>query len=294
MTLPSFVIIGAMKCATSTLASQLAAQPGVFVSDPKEPNFFSDDEVYARGTGWYVSLFESAAEGDLVGEASTHYTKLPTHPKAAERLREHLPDAKLVYVMRHPIDRLVSQYVHEWSQKLVGGPIDDAVRANEWMIDYGRYAMQLEPWLEAFGPDRVLPVFAERMRAEPQSVLERVCTFLGYVGTPEWRELGDQNVSAARTRKSALRDAVVDAPGLKQLRRTLVPKTLRTRVRSLWQMKERPVLGEQLRAELESVYDEDLGRLGRLLGLAAGGLTCASFARVAAARDYGFAAEVAR
>ena len=105
--LPSFVIIGAMKCATTTLAEQLGAQPGVFISDPKEPNFFSDDAVFRRGMNWYASLFDSAESGAMLGEASTHYTKLPTHPKACERMLAALPDAKLIYVMRHPVDRIL-------------------------------------------------------------------------------------------------------------------------------------------------------------------------------------------
>src|SRR5690606_7778793 len=62
MTLPNFVVIGAMKSATTTLAMQLAAQEGVFVSDPKEPNFFSNDEIYSKGMSWYESLF-AGAEG---------------------------------------------------------------------------------------------------------------------------------------------------------------------------------------------------------------------------------------
>ena len=62
MPLPDFVIIGAMKCGTSTLAAQLGAQDGVFMTTPKEPNFFSDDAVFAQGLPWYESLFEAAAE----------------------------------------------------------------------------------------------------------------------------------------------------------------------------------------------------------------------------------------
>ena len=77
---PDLIIIGAMKCATSTLHDQLARQPGLFMSVPKEPNFFSDDAQYARGFAWYTSLFADARPGTIRGESSTHYTKLPTLP----------------------------------------------------------------------------------------------------------------------------------------------------------------------------------------------------------------------
>ncbi|HTO70120.1 MAG TPA: sulfotransferase, partial [Myxococcota bacterium] len=80
MRLPDFAIIGAMKCGTSTLHEQLALRSGFFMSRPKEPNFFSDDDQYARGVGWYAGLFAGAAPGQLCGESSTHYTKLPTYP----------------------------------------------------------------------------------------------------------------------------------------------------------------------------------------------------------------------
>ncbi len=91
---PDFIIIGAMKCGTSTLYEQLAAQPGVFMCTPKEPNFFSDDRIYANGLDWYRGLFAPAPAGALCGEASTHYTKLPTHPATLERLVDARAPAK--------------------------------------------------------------------------------------------------------------------------------------------------------------------------------------------------------
>ena len=166
---PDFLIIGAMKCATSTLHDRLAQQPGVFMSEPKEPCFFSDDDVYAKGVDWYADLFVAAEASDLKGESSTHYTKLPTHPRTVERCAELLPPEsglKLIYVMRDPIDRVVSQYIHEWTMRLTDAPIDRAVDELPILVDYSRYAMQLTPWFEAYGKDRVLPVFFERL---PQS-----------------------------------------------------------------------------------------------------------------------------
>lgn len=286
MTLPDFAVIGAMKCATTTLAVQLAAQPQIFISDPKEPNYFSNDEIFARGPAWYESLF-AAAGAALVGEASTHYTKLPTYPKTLERFRAALPGAKLIYVMRHPIDRAVSQYVHEWSQRLLSGPIDDELAANPWIVDYGRYAMQISPWLDAYGPGHILPVFNERLRAKPQEELERVCAFLGYAGKPVWTEAGDQNVSELRLRKSPLRDAVLNAPGLRQFRRTVVPKGLRERAKGLWRMKERPELSPAVRAMLETLYDDDLRQLSAMFGLSEP-LTCANLKQRAATETMAF------
>ena len=88
---PDFIVIGAMKSATTTLHEQLARQPGFLMSRPKEPNFFSDDHMYARGWRWYSSLFASAGEADLCGESSTHYTKLPDYPRTVARMVRDVP-----------------------------------------------------------------------------------------------------------------------------------------------------------------------------------------------------------
>lgn len=275
MTSPvDFLVIGAMKCATSSLAEQLNGQPGIFVTDPKEPCFFSDDPVYARGAEWYSSLFAPAADGDLKGEASTHYAKLPTYPNTVRRIQEHAPDAKLVYVMRHPIDRLVSHYIHAWTMNEVRAPIDEAVRGDLGLVEYSCYAMQLRPFFEAFGRARVLPVFYDRLTSSPDAELQRVCAFLGYRGAPRWREdAGRQNVSAERMRQNPLRDALVYAPGVSQLRQML-PQGLRDRVKRLWQMRKRPELSAGARAELEATFDRDLSELGEWLGVE---LNCRSF-----------------
>ncbi len=272
---PDFIIIGAMKCGTSTLHDQLAAQPGFFLTTPKEPNYFSDDERFARGASWYGALFDGAAPGDLRGESSTHYTKLPTYPRTIERLAEAVPEPKLIYMMRHPVERLISHYVHEWSERTITTPIDRAAREVPRLVEYGCYARQLRPFLERFGREHVLPVFLERMHAAPQAELSRVGRFLGSPAPLEWQaERGDRNVGSERMRSSAWRDWVVEQPLLARLRRGLVPKTVRDRVRRLWTLRERPQLADAVRAELEARFDEDLAELGGWLGAS---LDCASF-----------------
>ena len=124
-----------MKCATTTLANQMAAQDGIFISDPKEPNFFSNEENWPKGSAWYESLFERSAGAQLRGEASTHYTKLPTYPHTLQRFRKVFEDVKLIYMMRHPIDRLRSQFIHEGTQRLVTAPIARERETKSWMID---------------------------------------------------------------------------------------------------------------------------------------------------------------
>lgn len=281
--MPDFIIIGAMKCATSTLHEQLARQPGIFMSTPKEPNFFSDDDQYARGIQWYSSLFGAAPPDALCGESSTHYTKLPTWPRTIERMVAHVRGGvKLIYVMRHPIDRLISQYIHEWTQRVISCPIDAATDRHPELIEYSRYSMQLRPYFEAFGRENVLPMFSERLAVRPQDELERAAEFIGFTGQPKWDDaLGEQNVSSQRLRRHSLRDALINLPVAKQLRRALVPQPVRDRIKRLWTMNERPQLSAAKLARLQAIFDEDLAHLGRWLGME---LRCSNFKQTVTTR----------
>ncbi len=279
MTRPHFMIIGAMKCATSTLHEQLALQPGIFMTDPKEPNFFSNDEEYAKGIRWYESLFATADAKDLCGESSTHYTKLPTYPHTIERIRQYAPEVKLIYVIREPIGRLVSQYIHEWSQNIISIPLNDAIDQYPELITYSCYSMQIKPFLDVFDPAQILLVFFEKLCQDPQSELERVCDFIGYPHKPVWSfGLAEQNVSSQRMRKSVLRDLIIETPGLKQIRKGLIPQGFRDWVKGFWMMKKKPKLSPETRAQLTTLFDEDLAILGSWLNL---DLTCESFKFIA-------------
>lgn len=272
---PDFIIIGAMKSATSSLHVQLASHPGIFMSEPKEPNFFSDDAEYRGGTASYSGLFANAAEGDLCGESSTHYTKLPDYPNTVTRMKAFVPNVRLIYVMRHPVDRLVSHYIHQWTQSVIRCDINEAVERYPELINYGRYAYQLEPYFAAFGKASVLPVFFAAVKREPQRELERVARFIGYEGPVLWKEeLGAQNVSSERLRRFPGYQLIVDSPPMTFLRRTFVPQTLRDMVKARLSMKHRPVLSESNLTRLESIFDEDLGVLSQWLGV---NLNCKNF-----------------
>lgn len=251
------------------------------MTTPKEPNFFSDDDVYAQGIEWYQGLFADAPPDAMCGEASTHYTKLPTYPDAIARLHSHLgTDVKLIYMMRHPVQRLVSHYIHEWTQKVIDNKTDinAALDCHPELITYSQYSLQIRPYLETFGPDNVLPIFFEQLLNAPQQELERVCRFIGYPESPQWQELERDNVSSQRMRKSPLRDAIVKAPILKTIRKRLIPQEVRDWVKGLWQMKKRPELGPEQLQRVTEIFDRDLAQLNEWLGTE---LTCATFKQTA-------------
>jgi len=261
MAFPDFLIIGAMKCGTTTLASQLGAQDGIFMSTPKEPNFFSDDDVYARGPGWYQSLFDPAPSGALLGEASTHYTKLPTYPHTLLRLSETLDAPRLIYLIRDPMARAVSHYMHEWTQGVISSDLDTALTTHPEIVSYGCYAMQVQPWVDLYGQDRILVSSMEEMQRDPQGLLSRVGHFLGREDLV-WRDdLGRENVSSDRIRRLPMQRLIVDNALATWLRRTLVPQSLRDRIKQSRQMKTRPRLSPEAEARLARIFAEDRDRL---------------------------------
>ena len=259
---PDYIIIGAMKCGTSTLATQIGLQQGLFMTNPKEPNYFSNDDVFAKGRDWYAGLFAQALDGDIKGEASTHYTKRPDYPQALTRMKAALPEVKLVYMIRNPMDRLVSHYIHAWSEGDVTASLDVAIDEHRALVDYGRYGWQLAPFIDAYGVDAVLLTSLERLKSEPDAELERVAAHIGHKGPVAWNtEQAAQNVSAQRIRKFPLYKLLIENPVATRLRRTLVPQALRNKIRASRQMQERPEIPQRARASLQAQFKVDLGIL---------------------------------
>lgn len=265
---PDFIIIGAMKSATSTLHEQLALQPDFFMSTPKEPFYFSDDKVFSKGRDWYLRLFNDAHPDQLCGESSTHYTKLPDYPATINRMKSELPDIKLIYVLRHPIDRLVSHYIHQWSQNVFRCDINEAIQRYDELINYSRYAYQIKPYLDAYGRDNILFIFNEALRVRPQAELERVAAFFGL--DPErvkWQEnLVEQNVSSQRVKRFNGYGLLVESSIMTWIRRQFIPKGFRTRVREWLSMRKKPVISQANLEKLSQIFDEDLVELSQILG----------------------------
>ncbi|MDX1394802.1 MAG: sulfotransferase domain-containing protein, partial [Gemmatimonadota bacterium] len=107
--LPNLLVIGAMNAGTTSLYHYLRLHPEIHMSTPKELTFFADEWNWPRGLDWYASHFDPSFA--VNGEASPLYTTYPECPEIAERIGRNLPDVKLLYLVRDPIARMISQYV---------------------------------------------------------------------------------------------------------------------------------------------------------------------------------------
>ena len=160
--LPTFLVIGAMKSGTASLYRYLSAHPDVFTTTPKEPEFFSYS--WDRGLDWYRSLFAGSEGFDARGECSTGYSKAPFRAGVPQRVRQVVPDAKLLYVIRDPVERIRSHYVHEISKRREDEAFDDAIRHRSNYLDFTRYAYQLDLYLAHFPREQLLVLRTEDLR----------------------------------------------------------------------------------------------------------------------------------
>lgn len=179
LVLPTFVVIGAMKAGSTSLHRWLGDHPEVYVPDVKEPEFFSEDRNWRRGTAWYSSLFEPGADRTVRGEASTGYSRTERFPETPARMASVVPDARLVYVLRDPIERMRSHYRHSVLMGREQRTVDQALRAGEGYIDASSYARQIRRYLVHFDRTQLLTVFSEDLRADPRATLSRICSFIG-------------------------------------------------------------------------------------------------------------------
>jgi Sulfotransferase domain len=236
--LPNLIVIGAMKCGTTALHRILDTHPDIAMAPEKELNFFFGPATqpptwhagnWHRGTDWYAGRFDARAR--VRGEASPGYTS-PHHPEVAARMATVVPEARLVYLVRDPLARAVSQYHHHVRDGTEHRPIVAALRdpASQY-LSRSCYHARLEPFLAHYHPDRITAVAQEALRADPR------------------RALGP-----------LLRQLDVDPDGLPLLRGSAGRSPVSTEVDL--------DPGEQ--AELRLLFTEDLRRLHELTGIRVG------------------------
>jgi hypothetical protein len=157
-----FVIIGAMKAGSTTLHGWLADQSEVAMAVWKEPSFFSRHDRYAKGVAWYQGLFGTDIAGKITGEASTSYTSPRYAVRAAQRMATHIPNTRLIYLVRHPLDRARSHFRHQVQRGRERRTFQVAVSDPEALyLAQSMYWRCLEPYTRCFPREQILVVRLE-------------------------------------------------------------------------------------------------------------------------------------
>ena len=293
--LPSFLIVGAPKCGTTALSAAVAAHPDVLLSTPKEPHFF--DANYAWGLTEYGRRCFRAPAGKLAaGEATPSYLAIPW---VAERIGECLPQARIVAILRHPVERAFSSWwmfhargmerlgfeeaIEENARREAENPLADDERSRrDWArhvealargdilrirtyLDAGYYARHLRRYLDVFGRDQILVLFNEELRDDGPATVRRVWRHIRVDADAPVAKVDAANEAIGRQATGLLR--LAQATGLMRLRHAL-PEALRAGVkRRLSAPADRPSIDSAMRERLIEHFLPHVRELEQLLAV---------------------------
>jgi hypothetical protein len=265
--LPNLVVIGAQKCGTSGLHYHLGLHPQIWMSRPKELNFFIEERNWPLGEGWYRGQFDPRAK--VRGEASPNYTAFPQHVGVPERMHSLLPDAKLIYVVRDPLERIAAHWVHNYAKRREKGDLRATLtHPNTSYVVRSQYHMQLQQFLRFYPLEQILLLEQEELRTGGAEVLRRVFEFVGADPDFSHPHFGrERHQTSRKTRASRL------AVRMERLSRTrggrLLPRNLWLALDEKLPLRrpiERPEVRAALGPEVMRVLREDAERLRELTG----------------------------
>lgn len=258
--LPNFIVVGALRSGTTSLARQLGAHPDVFVAPQKEVRFFN--RYFERGAGWYGKQFADARTEKAVGEATPTYMY---DERAMTRMSGLLPDIRLIAILRNPVDRAYSHYwlnrargteQLEFADAVAGEPARlESGQHRYAYLEYGRYLPYLQGVCRHFSRKALHVVLLEQFSADPPGTYRSLCRFLG---------ISDAYVPGDLERPIN-RFVEFHSPGFRRIVRRL-PRTVgrlagRLNVRS----SSYPPMSPALRAQLAERFDEDNAALASWL-----------------------------
>ncbi len=174
-----FMIIGSQKSATTTLFDILKNHPKLCGCETKEPEFFSHTSNWPRKIDDYENLFNKE-KGQLAFEASTSYTAHPTYNKNVwEELWSYNPNLKFIYIVRDPIDRIISAHRFLYRQGYADKKnINLFLKTNSYHINLSKYYFQIKPYIDLFGASSVKVILFEDFSKSPESVVNDILDFL--------------------------------------------------------------------------------------------------------------------
>lgn len=269
--LPNLIVIGAMKCGTTSLHHYLGYHPEISMSRPKELKFFVAEKNWSRGLSWYRSHFPPGTK--VRGETSPDYSHATRFPGVPARMHAVVPEARLIYIVRDPIERMISHWIQLVSKaredRSVEEALTDSAGDNEF-VRRSRYHLQLRRFLEYYDRSQILVLSAEHLRDRRRRTLRRAYRFLGV--DPDFSSIRFQlkrHMSGRKRRLTKVGRWLEATPAIRALRQ--IP------IRYRWPVEDlifypfsrripRPRLGEDVRAELRAWLRQDVEEFRKLTG----------------------------
>ena len=275
--LPDLIIIGAQKCGTTSLHHYLSLHPEILMTHKKELRFFVDGLNWHKGVKWYKSHF--TGEAKIYGESSPVYTNYPESDKVPERIFALVPTVKLIYIVRDPIERIISQYIHRIENGRESKTLAEALvnpRKNQYILR-SMYYLQIKQYLHYFDPSSLLVLTTENLYKNPRETMSRVFQFLGVdAGFHSPKFVQKRHTSNKKKGKTATGHFLEQKILAKTLDR-LLPPDISYRIDINYHIKrlllypfsfkvERPKIDDDLRAILTECLQDDVNQLRKYTG----------------------------
>lgn len=287
---PEFFIVGAPKCGTTAMQEYLSRHPGIFMPDMKEIHHFADDLLKPDdpflSRERYLSLFSGAHEDQLAGEASVYHL---FSKKAARNIKSFCPDAKIIIMLRNPVDVLYSrhaQLVYNGAEDILdfeaslaaeekrrrGEMLPDGVRIEKKLLhrEVVKFTEQVKRYFDIFGEDKVHVIIYDDFKSDTAKVYRETLRFLGVDDSfqPDFKVINPNK----RIRSKTLRRYFKKPPALvRSIGRLLMPQSLRdtliNRLKKInTQYVPRQPMSQALRSRLQEEFASETKNLGELLG----------------------------
>ncbi|MBK8294240.1 MAG: sulfotransferase [Solirubrobacterales bacterium] len=268
-TMPNFIIIGGLKCGTTSIHHYLGCHPDIHMSKPKELNFFAAEQNWDLGFDWYKGRFDNRFK--INGESSPHYTNRPRFNGVAERIHEYCPDARLIYMVRDPIKRILSHWVHATGAGYETREFVETLnKPDTSYIHRSMYWMQLQPYLEHFDPSQIELITQEELGGDRDSAMKKAFSFLGVdenFTSEQWDRQWEKS-SAKEDSKYQFMEKLIKLPGFRSFDRNFdrLPESMRWMVEKAVHNPDKPpapkpVIPDDLMATLKSRFREDVASL---------------------------------
>ncbi len=279
--LPNFLIVGAPKAGTTSLYHYLSEHPQVFMSEPKEVNYFSKCEMAAQGLYYnafktknlteYKKLFVDASDEKAVGEGSVSYLFYPETPT---KIKETLPNVKIIILLRSPVDRGYSHYLMDFRMGLTNLFYEEIVYKTskhknlnlyyQQFVELGLYYEQVKRYLDIFGKEQVKIYLQEDLRIESEKIILDLYNFLDIDSS--FMVDTTQEHNAFSMPKNKLIHKLYASHTIRFITKTIFSNTVKEKVKNLFfERKKKPKLNQKLRADLTKIYKEDIQKLEKLI-----------------------------
>lgn len=281
---PNFYIVGAVKSGTTSLYAYLRQHPQVFLPVRKEPHFFTQPHPsreqahlirYVADVKHYQRLYRGADAFPRIGDASPSYLWCP---EAAQRIHRVAPDAKIIAILRDPVERAYAQYLMDFTEGAIHLPFAQALRrdwersdkgwgVSQLYVELGQYSEQIRRYQALFGRDQVLVLLLEDLKRRPRMVLERVTEFLEIDPGP----IADMDLgtpyNAHRSARGAWVRHLAGSPLSRFIGDVILPRAWGKYIWQRWLLRDhvKPPMDEDARNFLQEIYAPEVDALEQLL-----------------------------